>query len=170
VGCGQHLLARGQLLHFDFGVRQEGYCSDIQRVVYFLGEGETAPPPPVQHAFDTVLRAIQTAIEAMRPGVLGKEVDAAARQVVTGAGYPEYQYATGHHLGRLAHDGAGVLGPEWERYGDTPNLPLEAGHVYAVELGVTVDDYGYLGLEEDVLVTERGAELLGEPQTAIILR
>lgn len=58
--------------------------------------------------------------------------------MVTNAGYPEYKYATGRHLGRLAHDGAGVLGPEWERYGQTPHYPLEAGHVYTVQPGLAV--------------------------------
>jgi Xaa-Pro aminopeptidase len=106
----------------------------------------------------------------MKPGVLAKQVDAVAREIVTAAGYPEYKYATGHHLGRLAHDGGGVLGPEWERYGDTPNCPLEAGHVYTVEPGLMVPGYGYIGLEEDVVVTERGAEFLSKPQQEIICR
>ena len=120
-------------------------------------------------AFDTVTRAIQTAVSAMKPGVLGKQVDALARKVVTGAGYPEYMYGTGHQLGRDAHDGAGILGPEWERYGDTPNYPLEIGQVYTVEPGLAVPGFGYMGIEEDVLVTEDGAVFLQPPQTELVL-
>jgi Xaa-Pro aminopeptidase len=162
-------LAPGQLLHFDFGVKQDEYCSDIQRVMYFPAPGESAPPEPVQRGFNTVRAAIRAAMAVMKPGALGVEVDAAARKTVTDAGYPEYMYGTGHHLGRNAHDGAGILGPLWERYGDLAKLPLEAGHVYTVEPGLMVEGYGYIGLEEDVLVTENGVEYLSEPQEALIL-
>jgi Xaa-Pro aminopeptidase len=163
-------IQRGQLLHFDFGVKQDAYCSDIQRVVYLLADGEDRPPEPVQHGFDTVVRAVQAAVDAMKPGVLGRDVDAAARGVITGAGYPEYKYASGHHLGRLAHDGGGILGPIWERYGDSPYQALEAGNVFTVEPGLAVPGYGYIGLEEDVLVTENGAEYLSVPQRELVLR
>jgi Xaa-Pro aminopeptidase len=138
-------------------------------VVYLLAPGESHPPEPVQRGFDTVVGAVQAAVDAMKPGVLGKDVDAVARSVVTSAGYPEYKYATGHHLGRLAHDGGGILGPEWERYGDSPHQPLEAGHVYTVEPGLAVPGYGYIGLEEDVLVTGPGAEYLGTPQRELVV-
>jgi Xaa-Pro aminopeptidase len=170
VGPTDIAIQPGQLLHFDFGVKENEYCSDIQRVVYFLAPGETAPPAPVQHGFRTIVHAIQETVSHMKPGMLGVEVDAIARNIVTNAGYPEYKYGTGHHLGRATHDGGGLLGPLWERYGNSPNRPIEVGHIYTVEPGLSVPGYGYIGIEEDVLVTAGGAEFLGNPQTQLILK
>jgi Xaa-Pro aminopeptidase len=162
-------IAPGHLVHFDFGVKYEGYCSDIQRMAYALKAGETEPPEAVRKGFATVREAIEAARAAMKPGVPGIEIDAIARKLLAARGYPEYQYATGHHLGRTVHDGAGILGPAWERYGETPYYPIEAGQVYTLEPGLMVPECGYIGLEEDVLVTESGTVYLSQPQTELIL-
>jgi Xaa-Pro aminopeptidase len=169
VGPSGLKISPGHIVHFDFGVLQDEYCSDIQRVVYFLRPGEEAPPPEVQHGFDTVRAAIQDAFHAMKPGVNGKSVDLVARKTILDAGYPEFPYATGHQVGRVVHDGAAILGPEWDRYGETPNYLLEPGQVFTIEPGLAVKGYGYIGLEEDVLVTSSGAEYLGAPQVELIV-
>lgn len=162
-------IERGHLIHFDFGVKYEEYCSDIQRVCYVLREGETEAPIEVQRGFITIRTAIEKSREAMKPGVTGNSIDVISREIVTDSGYPEYNYALGHQLGRVAHDGGALLGPLWEKYGDSPNQKLEVGQVYTIEPGLAVKGYGYLGLEEDVLMTEKGAEYFTAPQHEIVL-
>jgi Xaa-Pro aminopeptidase len=164
------VIESGRIFHVDFGVRQDDYCSDLQRCWYVPAPGETAPPPEVQRAFDAVLGAIRAAADVLRPGVEGWQVDAAARGALVDAGYPEYQHATGHQVGRCAHDGGTVLGPRWERYGRTPYYAAEAGNIFTLELGVeNADGRGYLGLEEMVLVTDDGCTYLSTPQTTLPL-
>ena len=156
----------GHLLHFDFGVRYKDYCSDIQRMFFFGKENEI--PEQVQTAFNTVRDAIVAASEFVRPGALGYEVDIIARDFVKNAGYEEYQHALGHQIGRHAHDGGGLLGPRWERYGDTVIQPVEVGNIFTLELYVTTENYGQVSLEEDILITRNGCEFLSHPQKKLI--
>lgn len=178
VTCGPHSavghaapgdvpLEKGHTLHLDLGVKQDDYCSDLQRMWYVLDDGETIAPPDVQHAFDVVYGAIKAGEAVTRPGVPGWQVDEAAREFVVDNGYPEYMHAFGHLLGRSAHDGATVLGPQWERYKGVCELPVEVGNIFTFELHVVVPNRGIMSLEEDVLVTADGVEYLSTPQTAL---
>lgn len=160
-------LEKGHTLHIDLGVRQNHYCSDIQRMWYVLDDGETTAPPDVQRAFDTVYGAIKAGEAALRPGVPGWQVDKAARDYILQQGYPEYMHAFGHLLGRSVHDGATVLAPRWERYQGICELPVEVNNIFTLELHVTVPDRGLMSLEEDVLVTETGVEYLSNAQSAL---
>lgn len=159
----------GHILHFDFGVKVEEYCSDIQRVGYLLREVETEAPPEVQRGFATARQAVETARKAIQAGMKGVEIDNIARQIVTEAGYEEFKHALGHQLGRVAHDGGALLGPMWEKYGDSPRQTLEVGQVFTIEPSLIVPGYGVIGLEEDVVITENGAEYLGTPQEDLVL-
>ncbi len=163
----QYVAKAGHLIHMDQGVILNEYISDIQRVWYLQPQGETSIPAAIQHAFDSVRAAIMAAAAVLKPGVQGYVVDDAARQTIIAAGYPEYKHATGHHIGRTVHDGSTLLGPRWERYGKTPLGIVEAGNCYTLELGAPVPGHGFIGLEEDVLVTEHGVEWLGKVQTEL---
>ena len=158
---------KGHTFHMDLGVKEDGYCSDLQRMWYVLEDGQTQAPENVQHAFDTVLGAIRAGEKALRPGIPGWQVDAVARQFIVDAGYPEYMHAFGHLLGRAAHDGATVLGPRWERYKGICELPVEVGNIFTLELHVVVPDRGIMSLEEDVLVKKNDNEYLSNPQVVL---
>jgi Xaa-Pro dipeptidase len=95
-------------------------------------------------------------------------VDAAARATVVGAGYPEFKHGLGHGLGRAVHDGGTMLGPRWPCYGRNVEAVVEAGNVFTLELGVPTGA-GFVGLEEDVLVTAAGCEFLSSRQRDLML-
>jgi Xaa-Pro aminopeptidase len=158
----------GHLVHIDLGVKHEGYCSDIQRMWYVRRPGEDGPPPAIQRAFATVVQAIEASAAALKPGVRGYEIDAIAREVVVDSGYAEYLHALGHGLGRACHDGGTLLGPRWERYGASPEGLVEAGNVFTLELGIQTEA-GYVGVEEDVLVTDDGCVFLSPFQRQLMI-
>lgn len=165
----EYVSKAGQTVRIDQGIVLNEYISDIQRVWYLQPAGETEIPQPVQHAFDSVRAAIKAAAAVLKPGVEGWVVDEAARNTIVAAGYPEYQHAVGHHIGRTVHDGSTLLGPRWERYGRTPYGIVDANNCFTLELGVMVAGYGLVSLEEDVLVTDNGVVWLGEEQTELIV-
>ena len=166
---GELRTRRGELLHVDFGVCLDDYCSDLQRVWYFLDEGESEAPEDVRRAWDAIWASLDAGVEALRPGAAGWEVDAAAREALVGVGYPEPMHALGHQLGRSAHDGGTTLAPRWDRYGRSPFGLVEDGNVFTVEYGASVPGRGYIGLEEDLVVTAAGVEWLSTPQRELWL-
>ena len=169
AGPTDRVLEAGMLVHIDYGVRlAHGYCSDIQRTYYFR-RGQENLPKPLLEAFTACWNAIEEAAKALRPGVRGFEVDAASRSSLVASGYGEYLHAVGHGLGRATHDGGTLLGPRWPRYGSKPEGIVSEGEVYTLELGTFVEGFGYVGLEEDVVVRSDGLEWLSNRQNALIV-
>jgi len=163
-------LERGDLLHVDFGVKREDYCSDIQRLLYFKHKQETEPPVNLIDAFDTVADIITTAGSLAKPGARGFEIDGAAREMLRDNGYDEYQHALGHQLGRAVHDGGACIGPRWETYGVTTSMPLEKNNVFTLELEINLPGIGCIGLEEDVVIEEAGARFVSPRQRELIVK
>lgn len=158
------ILERGEVFNIDFGVRYEKYCADLQRTWYIRKENEKEPPAEVRKAFQTIVESIRFAFEALRPGVLGIDIDAVARNHIVSCGYDEYPHALGHQVGRSAHDGGALLAPAWERYGSLPFIPLEKDLVFTLEPRINLKEFGVVTIEEMVVITESGAEFLSLPQ------
>ena len=150
----------GDLLIMDTALEVEGYYSDIARTVYFLKEGEVAPPESEQRVFRAIYGAIDAGFSALKPGVAGFEVDAAAREHLLALGYPEIQHSTGHQIGRHVHDGGTLLGPLWEKSRRAAQLRVAAGMVFTLEPTVLMTPEPSMIVEENVLVTETGARYL----------
>lgn len=159
----------GHLVSIDFGVKENEYTSDMQRTYYLLRDGETEPPEEVVRHFGIIDRCIQESASFLRPGVAGWQVDEVARNILEAEKLPQWDFALGHQMGRACHDGGTVLGPRWERYGERPYGIVEEGEVYTLEIGCTVEGYGRVNLEEDVVVTADGCDFLAPPQRQLIV-
>jgi Xaa-Pro dipeptidase len=165
----------GDLIRVDCGARCDGYCADIQRTAYVLKEGETAPPAEILKFWDVAKQANRAAFAAVKPGVRGVDVDTAGRKVITDAGFPDIPHGSGHAIGLRVHDVGPQLCPDWpERYGNSVFFRLEPNQVFTLEpilyvyypaMGGTIN----IGLEENVVVTEDGAEYIGILQEELIV-
>jgi len=170
VAPGDEPIQDGCLVHVDFGIVRNGYCSDLQRLYYAVGPKGGAAPEPVLRAYETIVQSIDLAAKALRPGIAGWEVDQLVRDHLKSRGFPEYAHALGHHLGRSVHDGGGVLGPRWERYGRAPYEIVQEGSVYTLEPSIHLPAHGLVSLEEDVVVGAKGASFLSRfPQALPVL-
>jgi Xaa-Pro aminopeptidase len=140
------LLRKNELVVLDQGAILRGYCSDLTRTV-FLGRA----PVRVKRLYNAVLEAQGAAREAIRPGVKAGEVDAAARQTLKRLRLAQYfTHSTGHGLGIEVH--------EMPRLGRGGATVLEEGMVVTLEPGVYIEGLGGIRIEDDVVVTSKGAE------------
>ena len=112
--------------------------------------------------------ALQAAADAIVPGIKGWEVDAVAREFIVDNGFEEYPHALGHSVGRYCHDGGTGFYPRWERYGTKPYGTIMPGNVFTLELGIR-SQFGYIALEEEIIVTEDGYEWMSPPQKELLL-
>jgi Xaa-Pro aminopeptidase len=140
------LLRKNELVVLDQGAILRGYCSDLTRTV-FLGRA----PVRVKRLYNAVLEAQGAAREAVRPGVKAGEVDAAARRTLKRLRLAQYfTHSTGHGLGIEVH--------EMPRLGRGGATVLEEGMVVTLEPGVYIEGLGGIRIEDDVVVTSKGAE------------
>jgi len=163
-GPTKRKIERGHVLNTDFGIKVNGYCSDLQRTWYILRKAESIAPPEVVRGFNVIRDSIKLAADSIKPGVISWKADAVARNFIVKNGYLEYPHALGHQVGRAAHDGGVGLLPRWERYGKLPYGKIEAGQVFTIEPRLPIEGYGVATVEEIVWVTNAGTKFLSKPQ------
>jgi Xaa-Pro aminopeptidase len=138
----------GTLVVVDWGAQLDGYASDCTRT-YATGDID----PRDRHVYDLVLQAQEAALAAVRPGPTGREVDAVARSIIDAAGHAEhFGHGLGHGVGLDVHEG-----PRLSKQGETA---LAAGMVVTVEPGVYVPGAVGVRIEDLVIVTDDGAEVV----------
>lgn len=151
-------IEKGDLLTLDFGAIYQGYCSDITRTIVF---GE--PDKKQRSIYEIVLKAQMAAIEAVKPGIKGKAVDAVARGVIAEAGYGDYfGHGLGHSVGLAIHENP--------RFSMNEDTVIEPGMVITVEPGIYLPGWGGVRIEDIVVVTKNGCEVLTQaPKEFIII-
>jgi len=151
---GPQVTREGSIVMIDDGCSVEGYQSDITRT-FLVGKASGQASDKMKRVFDIVLRAQSAALAAARPGAECGSVDAAARKVITDAGYgPDYKYFT-HRLGH----GMGMDGHEWPYLVRGNSTKLQANITTSNEPGIYIRGEFGVRIEDDMHVTENGAEL-----------
>jgi Xaa-Pro aminopeptidase len=152
---GDTILTEGDAIVMDIGGTIEGYFSDITRMAV-LGQ----PPEGYNEIHQIVDRAVEAAMQAARPGVRACDVDAAARGVITDAGYGEYfVHRTGHGLGSEVHEQPYLT--------STSKTVLEEGMVFSIEPGIYLPGRFGIRLEEIVILRSDGPEIFSELPRAV---
>jgi Xaa-Pro dipeptidase len=145
------VVREGSILLIDGGCNALGYVSDISRT-FVLGK----PTDKMKQVFDIEYQAQTAALKAARPGVPCEAVDGAARKVIVDAGYgPDYKFFT-HRVGH----GMGMDGHEWPYLVKGNTLPLAPGMTFSDEPGIYIRGEFGVRLEDDMVITENGAELM----------
>lgn len=144
------VVREGSILLIDGGCKVEGYSSDISRT-FVLGKATQR----MKDVFEIEHRAQSAALAAAKPGLACEAVDAAARKVIVDAGFgPDYTYFS-HRVGH----GMGMDGHEWPYLVRGNKLPLAPGMVFSDEPGIYIPGEFGIRLEDDMVITESGAEL-----------
>jgi Xaa-Pro aminopeptidase len=151
------VIAAGELVTVDFGALYQGYCSD-ETVTVCLGE----PDERQREVYETVRLAQQLAIEAVRPGISFREVDAKARDYIAAQGFGQYfGHGLGHGIGLDVHEpptasprGTGIV---------------EEGMVFTVEPGIYIPDWGGVRIEDSVVVERDGCRRITQVPKALII-
>ena len=150
--AGDRLLAAGDLVVLDFGGVLDGYCCDLTRTISVGPASAEA-----RRVYEAVLDAQQAAIAAVRPGVETHEVDAAARRLLEDRGLgAAFGHGTGHGLGLDVHEEPRI----GRARADSPSVSLQPGMVFTIEPGAYLPGWGGVRIEDDVLVTGDGCQLL----------
>ena len=144
-----HSFNKGDLILMDFGCRLEGNCSDLTRTVVIGGATDEQ-----RAIYDSVLGAQAAGISAVIAGAQGADADAAARRVIDEAGHGDaFEHGLGHGVGLEIH--------EAPRMSRTSEDTLSEGDVVTVEPGIYLEDFGGIRIEDCVVVTADGCEVLG---------
>jgi Xaa-Pro aminopeptidase len=150
------VLEDGDFVTLDFGAKYKGYCSDMTRTLVIGKASEEQ-----RKIYQIVYEAHMTALQAVKPGILGKDLDMIARNVITAAGYGEYfGHGLGHGVGRNVHEGPSC--------GKAGNQPLESGNIITIEPGIYIPNWGGVRIEDMVLVTDEGHRNFNHTTKALI--
>lgn len=145
---GDATLGDGDFALIDWGLNYRGYASDLTRMVV-----KSKIPPQLAEIYEVALAAQQSAIAQIKPGVEAKQIDATARDLIAAAGFgDQFNHSLGHGIGLNIHEGP-RLSPSF-------NDKLQPSMVVTVEPGIYLPGFGGVRIEDDVLVTENGAEVI----------
>jgi len=160
--AGDRILQVGDLVVLDFGGFLDGYCCDLTRTVV-VG----TPGPDVTRMYEAVRDAQAAAVAAVRPAIPASDVDGAARAVLEERGLGQaFGHGTGHGLGLDVHEEPRVGKPR----PDMPAMVLEPGMVFTIEPGAYLSGWGGVRIEDDVLVTKDGCEVLTSVTRDLLIR